>query len=172
MRSCKTWALAAAVDRRNVEFDAQLSPEAAHTRADAGQLEQILMNLVVNAKDAMPNGGKLTMQTQNIVVDENHRRGLTFIRPGHYVMLSVSDTGMGMDKETRRASSSPSLPRRRKARALVLASLRSTASSSRARIRSGAKRRRPRHKLQIYLPRVEGTAGNCSAVNASNLGRF
>ncbi len=84
----------------DVELVAKLAAEAGHTRADAGQLEQVLMNLVVNAKDAMPNGGKLTIQTQNIFVDENHRRGQTFIRPGNYVMLSVSDTGMGMDKET------------------------------------------------------------------------
>jgi PAS domain S-box-containing protein len=84
----------------NVEFVTLLCPEAAQTRADAGQLEQVLMNLVVNAKDAMPNGGRLTIQTQNTVVDESHRRGQQFIRPGSYVMLSVSDTGMGMDKET------------------------------------------------------------------------
>jgi two-component system, cell cycle sensor histidine kinase and response regulator CckA len=83
----------------NVEFATILESAAAHTRADAGQLEQILMNLVVNAKDAMPEGGKLTIQTQNTVVDENHR-GQQFIRPGHYVTLSVSDTGMGMDRET------------------------------------------------------------------------
>jgi len=84
----------------DVELTTVLTSDAVHTRADAGQLEQVLMNLVVNAKDAMPNGGKLTIQTQNIVVDENHRRGQTFIRPGNYVALSVSDTGMGMDKET------------------------------------------------------------------------
>jgi len=83
-----------------IELTANLAPEAGHTRADAGQLEQVLMNLVVNAKDAMPAGGKLTIQTQNVMVDENHHRGQTFIRPGQYVMLSVSDTGMGMDKET------------------------------------------------------------------------
>jgi len=84
----------------NIELITRLTPEAGHTRADAGQLEQVLMNLVVNAKDAMPNGGKLTIQTQHITVDEGHRRGPTFIRPGNYVLLSVSDTGMGMDKET------------------------------------------------------------------------
>jgi len=84
----------------NVELITRLAPDAAHTRADAGQLEQVLMNLVVNAKDAMPTGGKLGIQTQTIVVDENHRRGQQFIRPGNYVMLSVSDTGMGMDRET------------------------------------------------------------------------
>jgi hypothetical protein len=84
----------------NVEFITSMAPEAAHTRADAGQLEQVLMNLVVNAKDAMPAGGTLTIQTEKIAVDESRRPGPTFIRPGHYVMLSVTDTGSGMDKET------------------------------------------------------------------------
>ncbi len=84
----------------NVELLTILAHQSAHTRADAGQLEQVLMNLVVNAKDAMPAGGTLTIQTQTTVIDENHRRGQQFIRPGNYVMLSVSDTGMGMDRET------------------------------------------------------------------------
>jgi PAS domain S-box-containing protein len=83
-----------------VELITALSPEAAHTRADAGQLEQVLMNLVVNAKDAMPAGGKLIIQTKNVVIDERDRPEQQFIRPGNYVTLSVSDTGMGMDKET------------------------------------------------------------------------
>ena len=84
----------------DIELVTKLAPQAGFTRADAGQLEQVLMNLVVNAKDAMPRGGKLTIETQNMIVDEAHRRGQNFIRPGSYVMLSVSDTGMGMDKET------------------------------------------------------------------------
>lgn len=84
----------------NVELIAKLAPRAGHIRADAGQLEQVLMNLVVNAKDAMPHGGRLTIQTENVLIDDSSHRGQTFIRPGGYVMLSVSDTGMGMDKET------------------------------------------------------------------------
>jgi len=83
-----------------IDLMTRLSSEAGHTRADAGQLEQVLMNLVVNAKDAMPNGGKLTIQTQSVSTNEGHRRGPTFIPPGNYVLLSVSDTGTGMDKET------------------------------------------------------------------------
>lgn len=84
----------------NVELITMFSAEAAHTRADASQLEQVLMNLVVNAKDAMPAGGKLTIRTQIAVVDGSLRREPQFIRPGKYVLLSVSDTGTGMDKET------------------------------------------------------------------------
>jgi len=84
----------------NVDLITKLATDAGHTRADAGQLEQVLMNLVVNAKDAMPDGGTLTIQTQRISVDDSHRWGQTFIRRGSYVLLSVSDTGTGMDKET------------------------------------------------------------------------
>jgi len=83
-----------------ITLAADLSADAGCTRADAGQLEQVLMNLVVNAKDAMPDGGKLTIRTRRITLGENHSREQTFIRPGTYVMLSVSDSGMGMDKET------------------------------------------------------------------------
>ena len=83
----------------NIELVTRLSAEAWHTRADAGQLEQVLMNLVVNAKDSMAEGGKITIQSSNITVRPNmgeHR----FIQPGSYSVISVSDTGHGMDKET------------------------------------------------------------------------
>jgi PAS domain S-box-containing protein len=84
----------------NIELITELAPQAPHTRADAGQLDQVLMNLVVNAKDAMPGGGKLTIRTQTTTVDDKHGCEPQFIRPGRYVMLSVSDTGAGMDRET------------------------------------------------------------------------
>jgi CheY-like chemotaxis protein len=83
-----------------VELITMLASQSVHTRADAGQLEQVIMNLVVNAKDAMPDGGRLTIQTQTVTVDEYHRGGPQFIRAGEYVLLSVRDTGMGMDRET------------------------------------------------------------------------
>ena len=83
-----------------IELVTRLDSSLGRTRADAGQLEQVLMNLVVNAKDAMPDGGKITIQTSNMELDSSHRREHTYIQPGPYVMLSVSDTGCGMDKET------------------------------------------------------------------------
>jgi two-component system, cell cycle sensor histidine kinase and response regulator CckA len=84
----------------NIELTTKLTAGLGRTRADAGQLEQVIMNLVVNAKDAMPNGGKIIIQTANVTLDDSLRREHTFIHPGPYVMLSVTDTGVGMDKET------------------------------------------------------------------------
>jgi CheY-like chemotaxis protein len=83
-----------------IQLATELSPALGRTRADAGQLEQVLMNLVVNAKDAMPGGGKIMIRTSNIELDNSYRREHTYIQPGPYIMLSVSDTGCGMDKET------------------------------------------------------------------------
>jgi two-component system, cell cycle sensor histidine kinase and response regulator CckA len=84
----------------NIELVTRLQPELGRTRADAGQLEQVIMNLVVNAKDAMPDGGRIAIQTSNADLDESYRREHSYITPGAYVMLSVSDNGCGMDKET------------------------------------------------------------------------
>src|SRR5436853_3645494 len=84
----------------NIDLTTKLTPNVGHTRADAGQLEQVIMNLVVNAKDAMPDGGRILIQTANVHLDDSYRREHTYIHPGPYVMLSVSDTGCGIDKET------------------------------------------------------------------------
>jgi two-component system cell cycle sensor histidine kinase/response regulator CckA len=85
----------------NIELQTQLATDLGRTRADAGQIEQVLMNLVVNSKDAMPNGGKITIQSANARLNhEDVRREYSYIHPGLYVVLSVTDTGEGMDKET------------------------------------------------------------------------
>jgi len=83
----------------NIDFVTHLSHETGRTRADTGQLEQVIMNLVVNAKDAMPDGGKLTLQSSDVTVHPDHVEH-RFIQPGRYAVISVSDTGIGMDKET------------------------------------------------------------------------
>jgi len=81
-----------------IELAAILDPSLGYTLADRGQLRQVLMNLVLNARDAMPTGGELTISTSNVDVDED---GRSDIPAGSYVMLAVADTGCGMDEETR-----------------------------------------------------------------------
>lgn len=77
-------------------LDAELWP----VKVDPGQFEQVIMNLAVNARDAMPGGGKLTIETANVVLDEKYARRHVSVKPGPCVMLAVTDNGCGMDKET------------------------------------------------------------------------
>jgi two-component system, cell cycle sensor histidine kinase and response regulator CckA len=143
----------------NVTLVAKLAPDAGFTRADVGQLEQVLMNLVVNAKDAMPTGGKLTISTRNIAADEIHRRGQTFIRPGNYVMLSVSDTGTGMDKETQSRIFEPFFTTKEKGKGtgLGLSTVYGIVKQSGGYVMVQSEEGHGT-TFHIYLPRVEGAA--------------
>ena len=84
----------------DVDLRTVLTPEPGAIKADPSQLEQVVVNLAVNARDAMPGGGKLTIETQNVQLDEQYTRGHVSAQPGSYVMLAVSDTGSGMDAAT------------------------------------------------------------------------
>jgi PAS domain S-box-containing protein len=84
----------------DIELVMTPSPDLGSVKADPGQIEQVIMNLAVNARDAMPSGGKLTIETGNVSLDENYARFHAPLKPGEYIMLAISDTGMGMDSDT------------------------------------------------------------------------
>jgi two-component system, cell cycle sensor histidine kinase and response regulator CckA len=88
------------VTAADVDLRFEPSPTLGNVKADPAQIEQILVNLVVNASDAMPQGGKVTIETTDAELDEGYTRGHPEVRPGRYVVLSVSDTGSGMSPET------------------------------------------------------------------------
>jgi signal transduction histidine kinase/CheY-like chemotaxis protein len=87
--------------REDIEFSLRLGDSLGRVKADPNQLEQVLLNLTVNASDAMPLGGKLTIETQNLFVDHNNAHSHSSVEFGDYVVLSVSDTGNGMDAATK-----------------------------------------------------------------------
>jgi two-component system cell cycle sensor histidine kinase/response regulator CckA len=94
-------AMLAGVIGDDIELKMILCSGLATVKADPSQIEQVLMNLAINARDAMPRGGKITFETANVKIDETYAQQHLFIKPGQYVLLSVSDTGTGMDAETK-----------------------------------------------------------------------
>ncbi|MBZ5696521.1 MAG: PAS domain S-box protein [Acidobacteriia bacterium] len=92
----------------DIELTTLLSPNLGRVKADQGQLEQVLMNLVVNARDAMPSGGKLVIETENMFMDEKFVRRYPYpVQPGPYISLTVTDNGIGMDAETKARAFEP-----------------------------------------------------------------
>lgn len=83
-----------------VELCSELDPDLGAIKADPGQIEQIIMNLAVNARDAMPTGGRLTVETRNVSIRKKTFRDMLVLEKGNYVLLAVKDTGHGMDEET------------------------------------------------------------------------
>ncbi|MEW6531913.1 MAG: ATP-binding protein [Thermodesulfobacteriota bacterium] len=84
----------------HIEVRTILDPSLGNVKADPAQISQLVLNLAVNARDAMPTGGSLTIETSNVVLDDAYARAVSDVRPGDFVLLSVSDTGQGMDLET------------------------------------------------------------------------
>ena len=85
----------------DIELRTELDPLISRVRADSGQIEQVLINLAVNARDAMPGGGRFTISTSMVELDESYRELLQEYQPGSHVLLQVADTGVGMDAKTK-----------------------------------------------------------------------
>lgn len=86
----------------HIELTTDLAADLRKVKAEQSQIEQVILNLVVNARDAMPEGGKLLIETSNLDANEPRARGFAFLQPGPHILLTVKDTGVGMDANTRR----------------------------------------------------------------------
>jgi len=140
----------------DIDLKLILDPEIGQVKADPGQLEQVLMNLAVNSRDAMPDGGKLTIQTANAEIDEAFVREHPGAVAGKYVTLAVTDTGTGMDPETQAQIFEPffTTKGRDKGTGLGLATVYGVVKQSNAYITVESEKGKG-SIFTIYLPRVE-----------------
>lgn len=140
----------------DIAIGMDLAPELGHVRADAAQFEQVIMNLVFNARDAMPRGGKLSVRTANTALDYDAVRTHPGIQPGRYVVLAVSDTGHGMDDETQSHLFEPFFTTKEtgKGTGLGLATVYGTVDQSGGFITVSSKIGTGT-TFEIYLPRVD-----------------
>jgi len=143
----------------HIEINTYPGAELGRVKADPGQMEQVIMNLVVNARDAMPRGGKISIRTANMELAANHERVSLGLAAGPYVMVQVSDTGEGMDAETLQHLFEPFFTTKEKGKGtgLGLATVYGIVKQGRGDISVQSERGRGT-TFTIYMPRVAATS--------------
>jgi len=143
----------------DIDLRLDLAKDAGQVNVDPGKIEQVIMNLAVNSRDAMPQGGMLTIQTSNVDLDEHYSATHTRVKPGSYVMMAVNDTGTGMDAETRARLFEPFFTTKGQGRgtglglSIVFGIVRQTGGNVEVVTEPGQGT-----SVRIYLPRVEQAA--------------
>ncbi len=154
-----TEALLRRVIGEDIDLSISLAKDLASVKVDPGQIEQVILNLAINSRDAMPNGGKLTFETRNVTLDEAYAKIHAAVQPGPYVMLAISDTGIGMDEATQRKMFEPFFTTKGpgKGTGLGLATAYGIITQSGGNISVHSEVGQGT-TMTIYLPRIEGVA--------------
>jgi len=156
----------------DIEVLTVLAPNLGTVKVDPGQVDQVLVNLVVNARDAMPEGGKLTIQTENVELDESYSKRREYISPGRYVLLAVSDSGIGMGPETQARLFEPFFTTKEpgKGTGLGLSMVYGIVKQSGGSIEVYSELNHGT-TIKIYLPRVDAAVEEVTSKGASSDGR-